>query len=85
MTQQPLPAALEARVAALVAESLTPVPRASHTVAVDAGDLAAVAGYLAEAAAAGRAGRQAPRMDAAAADAWQKLDAAVRGCAWMPA
>ena len=85
MTQQPLPAALEARVAALVAESLTPVPRASHAVAVDAGDLALAVGYLAEAAAAARAGRKAPRMDAAAAAAWQKLDAAVRGHAWTTA
>jgi hypothetical protein len=85
MTQQPLPAALEARVAALVAESLTPVPRASRAVAVDAGDLALVTGYMAEAAAAASAGRGAPRMDAAAAAAWQKLDAAVRGRGWTTA
>lgn len=85
MTQPTLPAALETRVAALVAESLTPVPRASRAVAVDVDDLALAADYMAEAAAAARARRPAPRMDAAVAVAWQKLDTAVRGHAWASA
>jgi hypothetical protein len=79
IAQQPASAALEARVAALVAESLAPVPRASHSVAVDVDDLALAADYMAEAAEAARHGRKAPVMDAATAVAWQKLDTAVRG------
>lgn len=79
MTQQP-PAlsALEARVAALVAESLAPVPRASHVAAVDVDHLALVVDYAAEAAAAAHAGRRAPAMSAAAAVAYQWLETAVR-------
>lgn len=77
--QQSASAALEARVAALVAESLIPVPRPSHSVAVDVDHLALAADYIAEAVEAARRGRQAPVMDAATAVAWQKLDTAVRG------
>jgi len=48
---------LDARVAALVAESLAPVPRASHVAAVDVDDLALIAGYIADVAASVQAGR----------------------------
>jgi hypothetical protein len=70
--------ALEARVAALVAESLAPVPRASHVAAVDVDDLALVTGYMALVAGSVQSGRRAPAMSADAATAWQRLDTAVR-------
>jgi hypothetical protein len=65
-------------VAALVAESLTPVPRASHVAAVDVDDLALITGYIAEVAASVQSGRQAPAMSAEASVAWQRLESAVR-------
>jgi hypothetical protein len=78
MTQQPASAALEARVAALVAESLAPVPRASHVAAVDVDDLALAVDYIAEVAAAAHAGHRAPLMSAGTAIAYQRLETAVR-------
>ena len=78
IAQQPPSAALEARVAALVAESLAPVPRASHVAAVDVDDLALVVDYVAEAAAAAQSGRRAPVMSAGTAIAYQRLETAVR-------
>jgi hypothetical protein len=71
-------AAVAARLAVLEAERLAPVPRASHAAAVDVDDLALVAAYAAGAAAAAASGRRAEPMSAAAAVAWQRLDAAVR-------
>jgi hypothetical protein len=85
MTQPPASAALEARVAALVAESLAPVPRASRIAAVDVEDLALAVDYMAAAAVAARRGRRAPEMSAAASVAWGKLDTAVRGREWTAA
>jgi hypothetical protein len=85
IAQQPASAALEARVTALVAESLAPVPRASHTAAVDVDDLALAVDYMAAAAVAARRGQRAPAMSAATAVAWGKLDSAVRGRAWAAA
>lgn len=78
MTQHPASAALEARVAALVAESLAPVPRASRVAAVDVDHLALVTAYVAEVAVAAHAGRRAPVMSADTAVAYQRLEAAVR-------
>ena len=71
--------ALSAVLAVLEAERLTPVPRASHAVAVDVDDLALVAAYAADAAAAADAGRRADPMSADTAVAWQRLDVVVRG------
>jgi len=79
MTQQPACTALEARVAALVAESLAPVPRASHAVAVDVGHLALVVDYIADVAAASQSGRRAPLMSADTAIAYQWLETVARG------
>jgi ABC-type glutathione transport system ATPase component len=73
--------ALEARVAALVAESLAPVPRASHIAAVDVDHLALVVDYVAEVAAAAQSGRRAPVMSAGTAIAYQRLETAIRGYA----
>ena len=81
IAQHPALSALEARVAALVAESLIPVPRASRVAAVDVDHLALVVGYVAEAAAAAQSGRRAPVMSADTAIACQRLEAAVRVCA----
>lgn len=81
IAHHPASAALEARVAALVAESLAPVPRASHVAAVDVDHLALVTDYVAATVAAARAGHRAPFMSADTAVAWQRLEAAVRGCA----
>jgi hypothetical protein len=78
IAQHPASAALEARVAALVAESLAPVPRASHVAAVDVDDLAHAVDYIAEAAAAAQSGRRAPVMSADTAIAYQRLETAVR-------
>ena len=78
IARQPASAALEARVAALVAESLAPVPRASHVAAVDVDHLALVVDYAAAAAAAAHAGHRAPVMSANTAIAYQRLEAAVR-------
>ena len=72
------PPALDTRVAALVAESLAPVPRASHSVAVDADDLSLVVRYAAEAAAAARSGRRAPAMSADTEAACRQLKAVTR-------
>ena len=69
---------LDARVAALVAESLAPVPRASHVAAVDVDDLALIAGYIADVAASVQAGHRAPAMNADTAIAWQRLETTVR-------
>jgi hypothetical protein len=77
--------ALAAIVAVLEAERLAPVPRAGHVVAVDVDDLALVAEYAADAAAAAAAGRRPGPMSAAAAVAWQRVDAAVRAHAWTAA
>jgi hypothetical protein len=71
--------ALAAVLDVLEAERLTPVPRASHAVAVDVDDLALVAAYAADAAAAAASGRRAGPMSADTAVAWQRLDAVVRG------
>jgi hypothetical protein len=78
IAQHPASAALEARVAVLVAESLSPVPRASHVAAVDVDDLAMVVDYIAEAAAAAQSGHRAPVMSAGTAIAYQRLETAVR-------
>lgn len=78
IAQHPAPAALEARVAALVAESLAPVPRASRVAAVDVDHLALVTAYVAEVAAAAHAGRRAPVMSADTAIAYQRLETVVR-------
>ena len=64
--------------AALVAESLAPVPRASHAVGVDVDHLALVTAYVAEVAAAAHAGHRAPVMSADTAIAYQRLETAVR-------
>lgn len=85
MTQQPACTALEARVAALVAESLAPVPRASHAVAVDVGHLALVVDYIADVAVAAQSGRRAPVMSADTAIAYQWLETAARGRPTMQA
>jgi hypothetical protein len=77
MTQQPCQPALEARLAALEAERLAPVPRASHVVGVDVDDLALVVGYIATIAAASRRSPVAV-MSGDVAVACQRLDAAVR-------
>lgn len=81
IAQHPASAALQARVAALVAESLTPVPRASRAAAVDVDHLALVVHYVAEVTAAAQSGRQAPLMSADTAIAYQRLETAVRACA----
>lgn len=78
MTQQPASAALEARLSVLVAESLAPVPRATHVAAVDVDHLALMIDYAAAAAAAAQSGRRAPAMSAGTAIAYQRLEAAVR-------
>jgi hypothetical protein len=67
MTRHPGGGALAERVAALEAERLAPVPRASHTAGVDAGDLALVLDYV-------RASAGGTRVAAACA----RLEAAVR-------
>jgi hypothetical protein len=69
---------LEARVAALVAETLAPVPRPHHVAAVDVDDLALVAVYIADVAASVQAGHPAPAMSADTAIAWQRLETTVR-------
>jgi hypothetical protein len=69
--------AVAARVAVLEAERLAPVPRASHSVAVDVDDLALVVDYAADVAAAAADGRAPGAMSADTAIAWQRLDAAV--------
>jgi hypothetical protein len=83
IAQRPPCSALEARVAALVAESLAPVPRASHVAAVDVDDLALVVDYVGEVAAAAQSGHRAPAMSAGTAIAYQRIETTVR--AWVRA
>lgn len=71
--------ALAARIAALEAERLAPVPRASHVIGVDVDDLALAMDYLAEVVTAARCGRKPPEMSGDTAVAWQRLESAVRG------
>jgi hypothetical protein len=71
--------AVAARLAVLEAERLAPVPRPTHSVAVDVDDLALVAAYAADAAVAAASGRRADAMSADTAVAWQRLDAVIRG------
>jgi hypothetical protein len=79
IAQQPAPAAvIMARLEALEAERLAPVPRASHVVAVDVDDLALVTDYAAAAASAARRGRKPEAMSGDTAVAWQRLDTAAR-------
>jgi hypothetical protein len=73
------------RIAALEAERLTPVPRASHVVGVDVDDLALAVAYLTEAATAAMHGRKPPLMSTDTAVAYQRLESAVRGHAWTAA
>jgi hypothetical protein len=73
-------AALAARVAALEAERLAPVPRASHAIAVDVDDLALLTAFIADVIGAARLGRRPDiAMSGDTSVAWQRLDAAVRG------
>lgn len=68
--------ALAARIAALEAERLAPVPRASHVIGIDVDDLALVLHHLRAAAA--TPGNQAPpAISAGTVAAWERLDAAV--------
>jgi hypothetical protein len=69
MTRHPGGGALAERIAALEAERLAPVPRASHAVGVDAGDLTLVLDYIRASASTGGT-----RVAAACA----RLEAAVR-------
>lgn len=71
--------ALAARIAALEAERLAPVPRASHVIGVDADDLALAIEYLAEVVTAAARGHRPPAMSGDTAVAWQRLESAVRG------
>ena len=71
--------ALAARIAALEAERLAPVPRASHVIGVDVDDLALAVEYLAEIATALARGHRPPAMRGDTAVAWQRLESAVRG------
>jgi hypothetical protein len=71
--------ALAARIAALEAERLAPVPRASHVIGVDVDDLALAMDYLAEVVTATQCGRKPPAMSGDTAVAWQRLESAVRG------
>jgi hypothetical protein len=64
---------------------LAPVPRASHTAAVDVDDLALVAAYAADVAPPAASGRRPETMSAAVAVAWQRLDAVVSAHAWTAA
>ena len=68
---------IAAQVALLEAQRLIPVPRATHSVAVDVDDLALVVDYAADVAAAAGDGRKPDPMSAGTAIAWQRLDAAV--------
>jgi hypothetical protein len=77
-------AALQDRIAALEAERLTPVPRASHAVGVDIGDLALVLHYVRASLRASRIGgpgarRAADLMSGDTIAAYQRLEAAVAG------
>jgi hypothetical protein len=78
------PDALAARLAALEAERLAPVPRASHAVGVNAGDLA-LDHVRAGVTGAWRRNQAPPAMTGDVAAAWQRLDAAVRAHAAVPA
>jgi len=79
------PDALAARLAALEAERLAPVPRASHAVGVDAGDLALVLDHVrAGVTGAWRENQTPPAMTGDTAAAGQRLDAAVRAHAAVP-
>jgi hypothetical protein len=69
--------ALPARPDAPEAERLAPVPRASHTLAVDVEDLALVTAYIAGVAAAKPQGRKPEPMSGDTA-AWHRLNTAVR-------
>jgi hypothetical protein len=71
--------ALAARIAALEAERLAPVPRASHVIGVDVDDLALAVSYLAEVVTAAARGHRPPAMSGDTALAWQRLESAVRG------
>ena len=80
------PDALAARLAALEAERLAPVPRASHAVGVDVDDLALVLDHVPGRRDRHLAENQAPpAMAGDTAAAWQRLDAAVRAHAAVPA
>jgi hypothetical protein len=73
------PDALAARLAALEAERLAPVPRASHAVGVNIDDLALVLDCVRVGVTGAWRKNQAPRvMTGDVAAAWQRLDAAVR-------
>ena len=71
--------ALAARIAALEAERLAPVPRASHAIGVDVDDLALAVEFLAEVVTAAARGHRPPAMSGETAVAWQRLESAVRG------
>jgi hypothetical protein len=71
--------ALAARIAALEAERLAPVPRASHVIGVDVDDLALAIDYLAGVVTAAARGNRPPAMSGETAVAWQRLESAVRG------
>ncbi|MCL2581018.1 MAG: hypothetical protein FWE35_01010 [Streptosporangiales bacterium] len=70
--------ALAARLAALEAERLAPVPRATHAVAVDVDDLALLADYAAAAVAASTAKTPMPEMSGDTAIAWQHIESTVQ-------
>lgn len=70
--------ALAARLAALEAERLAPVPRATHAVAVDVDDLALLADYTAAVLSASTARTSVPPMSGDTADAWQRIETVVR-------
>jgi hypothetical protein len=76
--------ALPDRLAALEAERLAPVPRASHAVGVDLDDLALVLRYVRATLRAARLGGPlarpaAPLMSREAIDACQRLEASIAG------
>ena len=79
MTRHPRGTALAERIAALEAERLAPVPRASHVVGVDAADLALVLAHV-RASASGPRGKTIPAavMGSDVAAACWRLDAAIR-------
>jgi hypothetical protein len=70
--------ALAARIAALEAERLAPVPRASHAIGIDVDDLALILHHL-RAATTTPKNQAPPAISGDTAAAWQRLEAAVRG------
>jgi hypothetical protein len=81
MTRNDGTGSLAARLAALEAERLAPVPRASHAVGVDAADLALILAHVRASARPRRPNTPATMMGADVAAAYWRLAAAVRAYA----